>query len=289
MTGPNYVLITLDSCRFDVAAAAELPTLSALGELRRARTMGCFTLPAHAAFFGGFLPNVMEEPLRPLYTRELGPLWRLSRARKRPRGDDVSIQLPGSSVPHGFRSLGYRTVGAGGVRWFSSGQLRDGFDAFHYWEPAGDTEDRFAVRAPEEYPLTNVGAIVDSLGEGSYFLFVNSPETHAPYLSGTESAAARDAVLEVCRRLEPMWNGKSRHTGEVAPAPAEFELLKRAQRDALEEADRRLGELFARLPRPARVVVCADHGEAFGENQRWGHDFPDRIVMEVPIWYGELG
>ena len=251
--------------------------------------MGCFTLPAHAAFFGGFLPNVMEEPLAPLYSREMGSLWRLSRARKRARGDDVTIHLPGSSVPHGFQALGHRTVGAGGVRWFSSGQLRDGFDEFHYWEPIGDATDRFAVRTVEEYPLTNVDTIVGSVGEGPYFLFVNSPETHAPYLAGDESAATRDSVLEVCRRLEPMWNGKTRRAGAVRPTTAEFDLLRRAQTSALEAADRRLGELFARLPRPARVVVCADHGEAFGEQGRWGHDFPDRIVMEVPIWYGELG
>lgn len=287
----SYAMITLDSCRYDVAAEQQLPHLSALGPLRRARTMGCFTLPAHAAFFGGFLPNVMERPRWPRYSREKGPLFRLDRARRHPRRSDNlgALYLPGDSVPAGFQAAGYRTVGAGGVRWFASAQLRTGFDEFHYWEPQDDTNDRFAVRDLTEFPLTNLDRLTDALaGDSAYFLFVNCPETHAPYLCGDETNEQRESILAACRRLEPIWNGKDGRLDEVDPDPADFDLLKQAQARALSVVDARLGELFAQLPRPVRVVVCADHGEAFGENRRWGHDFPDDAVMDVPIWYGDL-
>jgi hypothetical protein len=53
----NIVLVTLDSCRFDSAQLAATPALDTLGSMRMAETFGTFTLPAHAAIFGGFLPK----------------------------------------------------------------------------------------------------------------------------------------------------------------------------------------------------------------------------------------
>ncbi|MEV6197818.1 hypothetical protein AB0M19_36115 [Streptomyces sp. NPDC051920] len=32
--------------------------------------------------------------------------------------------------------------------------------------------------------------------------------------------------------------------------------------------------------------MCADHGEAFGEDGWWGHNQPVPEVMQVPMWIG---
>ena len=50
--------------------------------------------------------------------------------------------------------------------------------------------------------------------------------------------------------------------------------------------DARTGELldyFRRRGRPTTVVLCADHGECFGEHGLWGHALYHEKVMEVPL------
>ena len=68
----------------------------------------------------------------------------------------------------------------------------------------------------------------------------------------------------------------------------EIELLKANQIAALEWIDGKLGQLFEKLPStyPTLTIVCADHGEEFGDNGRFGHAHVDESVMTVPIWVG---
>ena len=47
-------------------------------------------------------------------------------------------------------------------------------------------------------------------------------------------------------------------------------------------------ELTNLLPKPILVAVRGDHGEAFGERNRYGHGFPAKEVMEVPLIYGVI-
>src|SRR4051812_24128091 len=68
----NVLFVTLDCLRFDVAARAlgtgRTPNLAAVlpapGWERR-ETPGTFTLPAHLAFFAGFLPTPPDRPDQP--------------------------------------------------------------------------------------------------------------------------------------------------------------------------------------------------------------------------------
>ncbi|MGC5330419.1 sulfatase-like hydrolase/transferase [Micromonospora sp. DT62] len=281
----DVVLITLDSLRADVAAAAVLPTLTALGPMRRASTYGSFTLPAHAAIFGGFLPNVTEEPQWDFYSRERRQLWRLGRARKQavPRAD---LMLQGDDIVTGFRAAGYRAIGAGGVRWFSSGHFPTLFDSFRYWGPRDDGVDKFAERKIGDFALDHVDELVGELDRASKgFLFVNAAETHAPYTRG--DALADVKTQRIVRAWSSHWNG-----GAVVPdepeALADMAALWDAQRAAAEAVDGKLARLFSALPRPALVVVCADHGEAFGEEGWWGHNQPMPEIMTVPLWIGVL-
>ena len=278
----NVVLVTLDSCRYDSAVRAATPVLDALGPLRRAMTYGTFTLPAHVAFFSGFLPNVVDPPLLDYYSRERTQLWRLAKARARPSRDHL-ILLHGTDVVDGFRRLGYRTVGAGGVRWFAGGLLPALFDEFHYWAPEGDDVNPFASRRRGTLALQNIPRIVAAVtGHRRWFLFVNAAETHAPYTAGDD--VVDDRLFEILDRGLPQWNGKTAHP--AALGADDFAVLHAAQVHAVTAADTRLGELFDALPRPFVAAVCADHGEAFGEGGRWGHDFVDDSVLYVPMWVG---
>jgi len=279
----NVVLITLDSCRFDTAVRATTPALDSIGELRRAETYGSFTLPAHMAIFGGFLPNVREEPLRDFYSKECRQLWRLGRARhpQRPRH---LLLLSGDNIIEGYSNLGYRTIGAGGVRWFSSGYLPSLFDEFHYWGPACDATDKFAPRTEEDFALSYAQHIAERAAEaGRFFLFINAAETHAPYGTGRGQVDV-DPIL---RRWSAHWNGASPLPYGKEPA-MDMALLHAAQIAALETIDRRMRVLLDMLPGPMLVIICGDHGEAFGESSMWGHDFPAGAVMDVPLWIGTV-
>lgn len=279
----NIVLVTVDSCRFDTAIRAATPVLDAIGDLRRGETYGSFTLPAHAAIFGGFLPNVREEPLRDFYSKECRQLWRLGRAR-RPARPRHLLLLPGADIVAGLREHGYRTIGAGGVRWFSSGHFPALFDEFHYWGPRNDATDKFAPREAADFALSHAEHLIRRAREaGRFFLFVNAAETHAPYTTGEEAAEAE--VYPVLRRWSSCWNGAAR-LPRTEQARRDMEMLHDRQIAALEVVDSRLGRLLDGLPGPLLVIVCADHGEAFGEDSLWGHDFPAPSVMEVPLWIG---
>jgi phosphopentomutase len=55
---------------------------------------------------------------------------------------------------------------------------------------------------------------------------------------------------------------------------------------ALEYVDRHLGRLFALMRRPCFVIICSDHGTAYGEGGHTGHRIGHEVVWTVP--YGEF-
>lgn len=75
-SGTSILFVTLDSLRYDAARAAlnarQTPRLAKIlpgGVWEERRTPGTFTLPAHIAFFSGFLPKLPQPavalPIRP--------------------------------------------------------------------------------------------------------------------------------------------------------------------------------------------------------------------------------
>ena len=67
----NVVFVTLDSCRYDIAEQADILTIRSIGPLRKAYTHGSYTVPAHAAFFAGHLPIVLDVPQSPYYSESV--------------------------------------------------------------------------------------------------------------------------------------------------------------------------------------------------------------------------
>ena len=55
------------------------------------------------------------------------------------------------------------------------------------------------------------------------------------------------------------------------------------QKRSAEFLDSRLPALFDGLPGNTIVVLCADHGEAFGEDGYWGHGVNHPTVLTVPL------
>jgi len=258
----NQVLITLDSLRQDVFDRADIPFLRSLGEWKKATTPATYTLPAHASFFVGKLPQTFDESdfydtvagrfdeERGLYRNAL-QLWRLDNAEAK---RDAAHTLPGRNIIEGFSQLGYRTIGSGAVNWFkkelpAAHTLTDPFDEFEF---LGHT----AAVAQVAWAIERIRA---ARNEGKpYFLFINFGETHHPF------------------RFKGCGWGK-----EGSPYGDAGKCLHR-QQACLEFLDMVLRALFSEL-RDYDLVICSDHGEALGEDGLWGHGFVHPTVMDVPL------
>ncbi|MGW1727792.1 sulfatase-like hydrolase/transferase [Streptomyces sp. NPDC002306] len=274
----SLLIVTLDSCRYDSASQAATPFLDSLADLKPALAHASFTLPAHIALFSGYFPLVdrgrnLESPSA---LRYLPTARRPGLLKSRGRGFST-----GANMVDGLRRCRYRTVGAGGVRWFAGEQLRQGFDQFFYWGPAYCPEDNDlpAWEAPD-FALSHPQELVSALPAPPkpWLLFVNAAETHAPY-------AAPDATLRLQRRYAHARNAKAPVFGDPRFEQLMIE-LRECQQAALSLVDAKLRGLFGILPGEFDFIVTADHGESFGERGLWGHVHSAPEVFSVPLWQG---
>jgi membrane-anchored protein YejM (alkaline phosphatase superfamily) len=254
----NFVLVTYDSCRYDVLVEADTPVLDSFAVVHRATTPANFTYAAHMAFFVGILPHVVDPiPYHNRFIRQLIGIVDVGEPNV-VKDALVKVQSPDNLV-EGLRVAGYRTIGTGAVNWFRQGPLRRGFEQFLFSGTDGDRQVEF---------------LIDALpADGPFFAFVNFGETHAPYsyrgMVGRCPVDVRARVIE----WPPV---------EKPPVGRENDAF-RHQVAAAEFLDRKLGDLLSALPSNTIVVVCADHGECFGEDGYWGHGFSHPKVDEVPL------
>jgi hypothetical protein len=251
----NILLITFDSLRFDVARASLLagltPNLARLlpgGRWEERRTQGSFTLPAHMAFFSGFLP-VPSGPDRPM--RLLA-----CRAQRGTTIGERTFVFDAPNIVSGLAGLGYRTVCIGGVGFFSRetelGSVLPAMFQEAHW--SHDTSPDCADSTRNQVDLA-MATLREQPSHKRLFLFMNVSATHTPhfgYLAGSDSDS---------------WE---------------------SQCAALAYADGQLGQLFAALPGRGSwlVVMCSDHGDAFGEDGHRGHGIAHPAVWSVP--YAEV-
>ncbi len=252
LVGTHDVLfVTLDTLRYDVAersaAAGRTPHLTAVlpgGRWERRHTPGSFTFAAHAAFFAGFLPTPATpgKHPRPFALRFPG---------SETTSDDTAV-FDAPDLVSGFRGAGYHSVCVGGVGFFNKqtplGNVLPGlFDESH-WSPELGVTDPRSTENQVTLALERVAAVPPA---GRVFLFVNVSAIHQPnrfYLPGaTDDTLASHAV-------------------------------------ALEYVDGQLGRLFngLRHRRAWLVIICSDHGTAYGEDGYTGHRLAHPVVWDVP-------
>ncbi|MGW4731869.1 STM4013/SEN3800 family hydrolase [Streptomyces shenzhenensis] len=250
-SGTGILFVTLDSLRYDVAATALgqglTPRLAKAlpgGEWERRQTPGTFTLPAHMAFFSGFLPK-LPQPVQPPRLWECRP----------PAFKEVppeTFQFDAANLLDGLAQHGYRTVCIGGVTYFSretplGSVLPDLFDEDH-WRPEFCSPEMDSTRHQVDQALERAGHYD---GRQPLFLFVNISATHVPhghYVTSSEDTAASQAA-------------------------------------ALSYADGHLGRLLDGLAERGRwlVIMCADHGDAYGDDGYHGRGIAHPVVFNVPF------
>jgi hypothetical protein len=253
---PSSILfITVDSCRFDTFEAAHAPNLKSVGPLHKAQAPGSFTYSSHCAMFIGFTPGV--EAAEPYANPHYARIFRIAGAGG---ASEPWVRLSGRNVIDGFRRLGYLTVGTGAAGWFNpalmtSRPLVRPFDKFFY---PGDT---YFLRQQVDFVMKEIQNTSRPV-----FVFMNIGETHVPYW---HEGAPWDLDEGPCRSFQE---------GNDA------EKCRDRQRACLEWVDVELAPVLDQF-KNSNAIICADHGDAWGEDGQWGHGFQHPKVIEVPLIY----
>lgn len=261
----SVLLITLDSCRYDTFQRATLRHLPQVGPLHRAEAPGYFTYASHAAMWVGFTPGVARSR-RPWLNPKMGRIFRLGNAGfARPDSCDA-FTLQGASIVEGFARQGYCTIGSGAVGWFDTDTdtgrlLTHAFDQFHFsgapWHLRQQLAwiDQQLAATPSEQPC---------------FVFLNVGETHVPYW---HEGAPWPQGPSPCLPF-----GGDAALGERCSRRRS----RRQQRLCLEWVDAELAPLLARFA-ASTVLVCADHGDCWGEDGLWEHGISHWATLTVPL------
>jgi hypothetical protein len=257
----DVLFVTLDSCRYDAFAAAAAPQLNAIGPLVRAWSPSHFTYGAHAAFFMGFTPG---DPARrePYVNSKYGKIFRMAGGGH--HGATAPwIELDGRNIIDGFKRRGYRAVGTGAVGWFDPATdtgraLTADFDRFYY-TGGGPGFQRQRAWLQDELDAARAAAV-------PLFAFLNVAETHVPYW---HEGAPWDATVNPCVPFG--------HGNDAAES-------RRRQIACIEWLDDEIAPLLDAFANGA-IVVCADHGDCWGEDGLWEHGIHHPRTLEVPLLF----
>ena len=254
----NLLLLTYDSCRYDVLRDAHTPVIDRYSPICLAKSPATFTYASHHAFFVGILPNTVEDiPYFNRFNRQLFGLFKMGEPQV--SANSYFLLQSDWNMVQAFSDKGYQTVGAGAMNWFRQKSLTHGFEKFLL---TGRDANRQVDYLLSEIDVTQ-----------PFFGFINFGETHAPYsFEGKQDVCAVD-VRARAMKWPPQEEGK---VGVDCDAYAH-------QVSAAEFLDRQLARLIANLPGDTVVVVTADHGECFGEDGYWGHGINHDKVFDVPL------
>ena len=184
-------------------------------------------------------------------------------ARRRPRS---SKGFPPGGHPKiaiytSFRELGYHTIGSGAVAWFDQSTptgsvLSEPFDEFWY---SGHTSN---LRVQLSWLFNQI----DLYGHSRpVFVFLNVGETHVPYW---HEGASWD-----------QWPSPCIPFGGTQCSRRES---RRRQIACLEWIDCQIAPLLD-LFSDSTTLVCADHGDCWGEDGLWEHGISHPATLTVPL------
>lgn len=261
---PQSVLfVVLDSCRFDTFAQSELPNMKAVGPLHQAQAPSYFTYGSHAAMFVGFTPGVAQRA-DPLLNPKFSKLFKIAGAGFPGKGQE-GFSLEGRSIIDGFRRQGYATIGSGAVGWFDpnteTGRLLSA-DFEHFFFPGNTHALGRQLRWLDEQ--------IAAAGDVPLFLFLNIGETHVPYYFEGAPWSVSD---NPCRPFQ---------------AVDRAEECRMRQRACCEFIDARLAPLLHAFAH-ATTLICADHGDCWGEDGLWEHGISHAMTLTVPLLIRRAG
>jgi hypothetical protein len=275
----NYILIVLDSCRYDSFQRARPRTMKKLGPVERRWSYASWTSPSHFNLLMGLLPHASPKHVfaSQYYTKDFFKY----NERLGTSNFEFSSLAPQLYLPPFLKgSLGYDTHAMVSLPVLNSQTILNyGFDTYKLMPSHNDMramvrEIKFSSERPQFY-LLNVG------------------ETHYPYaLPGEppENWPRVHGVHGVFKHLdEHVVGGKLVAPKEKMFSRAALEELRHRQLSAVRYLDRVVEELFELVPKNTYITITSDHGELFGEDGYFGHGpVQHEKVFEVFLVEGKL-
>jgi hypothetical protein len=276
----NFIVVTLDSCRFDTFAEAAPKTILKLGALERRWAYASWTAPSHYNLLTGLLPHTSPPNVYASdyykedfynYNRRLGA-----------KGVEFGKMVPGLWFPGFLRNtLGYTTHARVSLPVLNprTGINRD-FDSFQLMEKHNDMRSMLPTMKFEE-------------GRPAFYM-LNVGETHYPYAKPDEDSSMWpriSGVNGVFKSLDSQIDAQG-NLIQAKDAPQFFDQdkldqLRGRQVETVRYLDKVFEELFDLVPKNTYLVVTADHGELFGEGGYFGHGpIQHDKVFEVPYIEG---
>ena len=256
VTNNSILLITLDSCRFDTLEAATAPNIKSIGPIYKAEAPGYFTYSSHQAIFMGFTPGIAKYA-KPFLNPKYSKIFKLANAGHPGKGYEY-ITLSGKNIVEGFKRKGFHAIGSAAMGWFDANTetgriLTEEFDDFHYTGNGHGLEEQ-------------VNWISQKIEGASkpVFAFLNVGETHVPYYY---KGADWDPSYNPCI---PFSNNN------------DADICRYRQLNCVEWVDHNLKNLL-NIFSESTIIICADHGDCWGEDGLWEHGFYHQKVIEVPL------
>ncbi len=276
----NFIIVILDSCRYDSFMAAEPKVITKLGKVEPRYSYASWTAPSHYNLLTGLLPHTSPEQV---YASEYYKEDFFNyNTRLGAKGIEFAKMVPGLWLPELLRNtLGYRTHArvslpvlnpkTGINRMFDSFQLMDHHNDMRSMLPTLT----FEADRPSFY-LLNVG------------------ETHYPYAKPDEDSSMWpriSGVNGVFKKLDSQVDAE----GNLIKDTTEFfdqdklDQLRARQIGTVRYLDGVFEELYDLVPKNTHIIVTADHGELFGEKGYFGHGpiMHDKC-FEVPYLEGKV-
>lgn len=278
----DFVIVILDSCRYDALMAAAPRTLAKLGPIEKRYSYASWTAPSHYNLLTGLFPHTSPPNVYASeYYKE--DFYNFNqRLGSRGKQIDFGAMVPGLWMPSFLRNkLGYATHARVSLPVLNpkTGINRD-FDSFQLMDHHNDMAAmlptmKFSSDRPSFYML-NVG------------------ETHYPYAKPDEDSSMWPRISGV--------NGVFKKMNEqVDPNSPSFkeefqffdqdklDQLRERQIDTVRYLDGVFEQLFDLLPKNTHLIVTADHGELFGEEGYFGHGpIMHEKCFEVPYVEGKV-
>ena len=284
----NLVFIVFDSCRWDAYLAANTPNLDRIGKAELRYSYASWTSPSHYTFLMGMVPHQSPKGVfaSNVYREEFA-LW-----SKRLNVPDVEFSgfVPQLSLPHFLKAQGYRNEGAVSLPVLNPmTNLSVHFDRYDLAPSHNDLQiildgdgDKFPGMFPKKDEPT--------------FYFINTGETHYPYLLPGETGDDLphiSGVHGVFKHLDDFLKNPSEFLENRKPdeffTPEQFKAFYEKQIACVEHLDKVVGKFMDRCPSNTYFMIMSDHGELFGEDGYFGHGpiFHEK-VFEVFYLEGRL-
>jgi sulfatase-like protein len=277
----NFIIVILDSCRFDSFVAAAPKTITKLGPVEKRYSYAAWTAPSHYNLLTGLLPHTSPQNVYASeYYKE--DFFNFNR-RLGATGIDFAAMVPGLWMPEFLRNtLGYSTHARVSLPVLNprTGVNRS-FDSFQLMDKHNDMRSMLpTLKFSEERPS---------------FYLLNVGETHYPYAKPDEDSSMWPRISGV--------NGVFKKLNDEVGDPnnpnfketfqffdqAKMDQLRERQIDTVRYLDGVFAELYDLVPKDTYVIVTADHGELFGELGYFGHGpIMHEKCFEVPYLEGKI-